>query len=884
MCCNLSRLRMLRHPGIALIGLATTGGWLNPALAHHPHDVISAVALAPGYPEDPTILCASAGTMNLFLISHNRGFSWVNARSGMRGFEIVDVEVAPDWSSSRTVYVALGPAGMQRSRDGGRTWEPPLSSEEVTCIASGPVSPGRRVLYFAGRRSVWRSEDGGGTSVEVLAAPESVAALEHSPGSGSDGTLAAGTRDGKVLLSSDGGASWTTSEVAGVIKSLQFSPAFGTDRTLWACTFWGGLFRSRDGGQSFEHVDGLEQKDVNDLAVAPTWPRARDLFAATREDGVFRSRDGGETWERTALEAAETAQTDDHYRTVILSPAYPRDPTVLCGAYEGLFASNDAGASWYELSVDATHVGRLVDVSPDFTRDGSVFGIGYGNPLMASSDRGATWEMRSTNFRSMSTYAIGISPDFARDGLLFIGVSHGLRRSTDRGRTWEEVDLEPEGPLKPGDAYEVREVVFSRDFARDGVVYAVSTAGIFRSQDHGTTWTRGGAPVGWARHFELSPDWTEDQTVFVGGWSMRRSTDGGQTWSQDLADGDIPSIRCASDFRESGEVYAISSQKGLFRSTDHGATWHHDPEAFDGYSPSRLRLSPDFAADGTLYVSTLSGGIFVSRDRGRVWKRLQPLGSPVDTCFDFALSPGFARDRTAFACTYEGILRTTDAGSSWTNVTGVSLYDDLRDPWILRGQGWEGYAYERGFVFGGHRSRRAGDLATLPFTGTGVALHGPRGPEHGKAEILIDGKARAEIDCYAAELDPQAVLFEAHDLPWAFHDLTIRVLGSRGPRAVGAWIGVDAAIVDHLGPEEAEIPVLADLTKLYLTADASFGRDVRGGLRGSADSGWSGLLRRIQRSRKARILGAALAGMALLAIFLLVSRSRRRGATAVGAS
>ncbi len=871
-------------PRLALIGLAATAGPLVPARAHHPHDIINAVALAPGYPEDPTVFCASAGTMNLFLISHNRGFSWVNARSGVRGFDIVDCEVAPDWSSSRTVYVALGPAGLQHSRDGGRTWEPPLSTDEVHCIASGPITPGRRVLYFAGRRKVWRSEDGGLTSVEILAALENVVALEHAPAPEGEGTLAVGTRDGKVLLSSDGGNSWSTSQVAGVIRGLTFSPRFHEDGGLWAATLWGGLLRSRDGGRSFEPVAGLAQKDVNDVALAPTWPASRDVFAATREDGVFRSRDGGDTWEPTSLEAAETDQTDDHYRTVILSPAYPRDPTVLCGSYEGLFASNDAGDHWYEFSVDATHVGRLVGVSPDFARDGGVFGIGYGNPLMVSSDRGATWDMRSTGIRAMSTYAVAASPDFAHDHQLFVGVSRGLRRSSDLGHTWEEVELAPTGAHKPGDFYEVREVVYSRDFATDKVVCAVSTAGLFLSQDRGNTWARRDVPVGWARYVELSPEWARDRTLFVGGWSLRRSTDMGETWSEDLGDGEIQNIRCAPDFGSSGEVYAISRQKGLYRSTDHGATWLQDADAFDGFSPSRLRLSPDFASDGTLFVSTLSGGIFVSRDRGQGWDRLLPIGSPVDTCFDFALSPDFARDRTAFACTYEGILRTTDAGASWTNVTGVSLYDDLRDPWILRGQGWSGYCYERGIVFGGHRSRRAGDQATLPFTGTGVALYGARAPENGKAEILVDGRVLAQIDAYAPQVEPLAVLFETHDLPWAFHDLTVRVLGKHSPPAQGAWVGVDAAIVDHLAPEGAETPVLANLANLYLTPDASYGRDVRGAPHGPVQSDWSRFVERVRRSRKARLLAGGLSVLAMLAVAVAVARGRgSRPAHASGA-
>jgi len=587
-----------------------------------------------------------------------------------------------------------------------------------------------------------------------------------------------------------------------------------------------GLQVSTDGGRSFAAVAGLAPKNLNDVVVAPDWPASRDLFVAARDDGVFRSRDGGATWERCGLDVALSDQDWSHYRQLALSPDWPEDPSVYCAAFEGLYHSNDGGRTWLESELDSTAIGRHVDLSPAFARDRTIVALTYGNPVLVSEDGGDTWDMRSRGVGVMSTYSVAVSPDFERDGTILLGAERGLRRSRDRGHTWDTIALEPGGPSVRGWAYEVRTIRFSPGFASDRGVLALSEAGLFLSGDAGDTWRRIELPEERARRLGVSPGWPTDPVLFIGGQSLRRSDDGGATWSEPLAGGEILAVACATDFASSGEVFALSLQDGFLRSDDRGRTFQPVPEALGSFSPTNMRLSPGFATDGEVWVSTLSGGLRVSRDRGRTFAPLLPLGSPVDTVNDFALAPDYPSDPTVVACAHEGVAISRDAGRTWRLMSHEALYDENRDPWLLRGTGWQSDGHPEAFVFGEHRSERAGDRAVLPFAGRGVTLLGSRGPDHGRLRIHLDGAEVALVDAWAPTFEAAARLFESADLEPAFHSLEVEVSGDAHPDSTGAWVGVDAAIV-RCEPERAgALPVLARLEALTLGPDVSYGRDV----------------------------------------------------------
>ncbi len=788
---------------------------------HHPHDVCSAVALSPGFPEDPTVFAASYGSMNLFLRSRNRGFGWKNQRSGMLGHKISDCEMPPDWQDSQLVYVALGEAGLQRSSDGGDSWQPPLLREAVHQVEVAQLHEGRRIVLCGGERAVWQSADGGETFDEILQTDSAVSALAIPDSFVELPVVAVGTAAALHMRDASGG--WHSVKVPSPVRTLEFSPAFAVDSTLWVGTLGHGLMKSEDGGKSLVPVGGLQTAFINDVAVAPTWPQCKDLYAATPRDGVHVSRDGGQKWERLTMHVVETYQSKDHYQSLAISPNYPADPTIYCGAYEGLYCSIDAGQHWFELVLNPTRIGRKVAVSPQYADDGHVFMVGYGNPFVVSGDRGETWEFRSRGIRTMGAYSISPSPQFQEDGIVLVGMGSGIRRTTDFGATWAVHPLKPVSPWPAIGSYETRQIEYSRDFAEDRVAFALNAGGFFRSNDAGETWSGHGVPFDWTWRFAVAPDSPNHQTVFLGGYSVWRSDNGGADWKRLTSTGKVLGLICAPDFASTREVYLVSESRGLLISKDGGETWKESRGSFEGFSPTKLRLSKTFEKDGLMVVSTVSGGMFLSADRGVTWKRCAPLGCPADAAFDFALSPEFAQDGTMFCCTYNGIARTTDFGATWTSQVNTELYDDERDPWLLRGD-WS-RSYSTGFFgVGAHYADAEGAEGVLPFTGTGIRVYGMAGPDHGKCEVFLDGKSAKVVDCYSADVHPDQLLFAAEGLEQGFHNVRIRVLGESHPDSTGTLVTIDGATADYSSDDENN-PLFAQLNELYLGPNVSHGRD-----------------------------------------------------------
>ena len=799
-----------------------------PPLLHHPHDVVLDVDLPPNYPSDPTVFVAATlpvaadGSMNLFLVSRNRGFTWVNSRAGMRGSKIDEFEPASDWAESKVGYAVLGEAGLHRTRDGGRTWETIWHRAKVEHLAVPPVTESGQTLFMAGPGRLFRSDDGGGKVVELtrhLPEGSRIDRLAVSPSYAEDRTVAVATRAKQVLVSSDGGRTWNVAEVPGVVTAVQFSPRFARDRTLWVSTHGASVLRSDDGGLTFvPSSDGLDDPDVNDVVCSVSYPYCPDVFAATRDHGVYRSRDGGVTWELTALEVMKTDQTDNHYRKLALSPLYPVDPTIYCGAFEGLYRTSDAGASWVEANLIPTRIGRGVAYSPNFAEDRTAFAINYGNPMVASTDGGTTWEVRSTDVGSMAMYHVEVSPRFAEDRVVMMGAIDGVRRSEDAGQSWERVVMPPVLRTHRFHTYEIRDIEFSREFAEDQSVYAVNVGGLYKSEDAGRNWT--GKPIVGAYRVAVAPRVDGERLLFLGGDELHRSADDGDTWTEPLGRGRIIDVAVATDFASSGEVYALGKSQGFCYSTDRGLTWQVVGEAFDGFSPSALALSPDFERDGSMFVSSLAGGIFASEDRGRTWRRVTAPESPVHTSLSLAVSSNFAQDRSLLAGTFEGVWRSIDAGESWALMTETELYDWQRAPWIVPSEAWDRSKYGKAFIQNVLRCRDAGEVMTLPFTGSGIRLYGVRGPKQGVARILLDGESVAEVDCYAPRVETQAVLYENTDLPWGFHDLTVEVTGRSHPDAKNCWVAIDAAMVVYGSAPEGEVPVFADESRLVLSVRA----------------------------------------------------------------
>jgi len=273
-----------------------------------------------------------------------------------------------------------------------------------------------------------------------------------------------------------------------------------------------------------------------------------------------------------------------------------------------------------------------------------------------------------------TTYALAASPDFGRDGVCFAGRSSGLYRSDDGGRTWHfsYAALNPSATLNPDAPLTTMAVAVSPDFARDRHLFAGVAGGVLRAFDSGEHWQAAvfPSPPPLVLALAISPNYTRDGTLLAGTLEdgVFRSADRGSTWAAwnfGLLDLNILCVALSPDFA-ADETLFVGTETGVFCSTNGGRAWREVPFPAELAPVLCLTLSPDYARDGVLFAGTEAAGLYRSSDRGRTWVRLGAAALP-EAVNAIVLSPYFPTHPELLALTGDALLVSRDGGASWAD-------------------------------------------------------------------------------------------------------------------------------------------------------------------------------------------------------------------------
>lgn len=247
------------------------------------------------------------------------------------------------------------------------------------------------------------------------------------------------------------------------------------------------------------------------------------------------------------------------------------------------------------------------------------------------------------------------------------------------------------------------------------IIYAgAATGGVFKSTNSGQTFfpvfdDQSVLPVG-----DIAVDPTDPAIVYVGtgeangghnnfsGAGVYKTTDGGSTWQMiglqySVSIGRIlidPLNRQKVYVAAAGSYFGPSPERGVYKSTDAGASWNRVLFVTDSTGAIDLTIdqsNPEnllaamwqrtrYPNGGQLFGST--SGIFKSTNGGTNWTKLGPSnGLPNSSSVNTGrigittspTNPDISYALFTNGTSYQGFYKTTNAGLNWTNANGGGL-------------------------------------------------------------------------------------------------------------------------------------------------------------------------------------------------------------------
>lgn len=422
-----------------------------------------------------------SATDNRIYKSIDSGATWTSATAAATMSTVYDIKASPDYANDSTLFAATYSNSIFKSTDKGNSW---------TCIKSEPfdASPGYSIAIspayatdkqlFVGTydRGVVRSVNGGSSwsaSSHGIVRPGSSFIL--SPVFQSDRTIFApvGGID-KIAKSSDGGGSWSALPnlaVTSPLFSFAVSPAYSSDSTIWAGSYV-NIYKSSDGGNSWtaQPAGYFNTK----IVVSPGYATDQTLFTISSYGtlGIFKSTNGGDSWA-----AMNTGLTDPTASDFAVSPGYPTDRTALAVAGGTLYRTTNGGANWAAVTTPATVTTVLL--SPAYPGDQTILLTLTTGEACISTNNGSSWSMLPA--LTVSGYAdtlsaLAFSPAYAQDGTIFAGGNLGLYRISTGQPEWLHVPLDNYRWAGNAGNY-IQSIVPSPAFASDRTLFLQSSDG-----------------------------------------------------------------------------------------------------------------------------------------------------------------------------------------------------------------------------------------------------------------------------------------------------------------------------------------------------------------------------------------------------------------------
>ena len=492
---------------------------------------------------------------------------------------------------------------------------------------------------------------------------------------------------------------------SGRLNCIAFDP--NNSNIIWIGAACGGLWKSTDGGVTWStNTDLLPSLSISDIAIDPTNPQT--MYIATGDKygiyfqyevwghysaGVLKSTDGGATWnptgmnyvlsngaliQRMILDANNTtvlfaATNQGIFQTTnggtswsnIKSGSYydiefhpTNHDTIYAGDNAGVIRSFNGGVTWNTVSGVTSTERTSIAVTP--ATPNAVYVWSSGGGLYYSGNSGNSFVTRTDPSSSCTPYGyydmvLEVSPT-NQNVLVAGGLEIAL--TTNGGSTWQNVSDWSSWPATNYVHADHHALSFAPGSST--TIFACNDGGIFKSTDQASTWSDLSNGIDIKQYYRMASSFLTPSLMYAG--AQDNGTDKINGLSATMVNG-ADGEDCLIDFTDDNIVF-VSSQGGWFlKSTDGGVTFNSiTGSGCDWTSP----IIMDANNHDVMYIGSAS--VEKSTDNGVSWNTL---AGPFDGTCMYSLEISPSNSNYVYAATFGNIYRTTNGGTSWTNITGT---------------------------------------------------------------------------------------------------------------------------------------------------------------------------------------------------------------------
>ncbi|MEI8196765.1 MAG: hypothetical protein WCI73_12775, partial [Phycisphaerae bacterium] len=480
------------------------------------------------------------------------------------------------------VVAATEESGLVLSEDAGKTWRQLSVPKAATSAVFADTDPNLMYAAFP-KEGVWKSTDTGKTwarSSEGIAADADVREVAVSPVNPRDVYVIGG---GPAYSSNDGGNTWKK------------APPFSVDLEGNPPRHYGGTNPTSNMGRS------------KNIAINPQNPK--ELYIAQDWRSPW-SGDAGRTWHERVRGSDISCNTDIRFS---------KGHTYATAMDEGALVSEDNGKTWRQLwplqyiAAESGHSWRInVNTVDGVDRIVTAFSPWNNSPkinlVILSDDGGKTHQVTKAglpdylpkkNTMWENGFIRALATDPANPKILYAGIDGdpepgktggGIFKSEDGGHNWKQL------PNQPGSRRMFYGLaVDPTDSKRIFWGACATNGGLWMTEDGGDTWKNVFSHETWVWNVLVA----NDGRVYASGANLWRSADHGKTWTQLTTFKGRTMQGIEADPRDAKTFWVAAygkdrvTESGIYKTTDDGATWTDITGDSPNRQPQVLRFNPE---------------------------------------------------------------------------------------------------------------------------------------------------------------------------------------------------------------------------------------------------------------------------------------------------